>query len=486
MINIFMELAKNEWNLFLLFFISISALIIISEFVLKKICSNNTNRQIIHITVGIAVSFTPYFFTHNHQPVLLAFIFLIVNFFSQRNNFLKSFHNIERESYGTIFYPISYLLLALLFWDYSNHITISFLILAIADPLASIIGENVKSKISFNILGDDKTLQGSIAMFVCSLVIILILSNHFFNNWDMTYKLLAAIIISIAVTIAEAVSYKGSDNISIPITAFLFVELLHHIDRNQIGFDYIIYNLIIILILFVAHLRRYLSVSGLVGAITMAIFLLGFGGNNYLYPLVVFFITSSALSFVQKENINKKDSNRNINQVFSNGGPALFICIANYFQPSDLLYPCFLASVAAANSDTWGTELGKLSKANPIDIISGKKVQHGTSGGITIIGTIGSLFGSITIGIIGYLFIIDKTIILLVVISGFLSSLMDSMLGSTNQARFISPEGNIITEKYEMNYFLYTGSKIINNDTVNLYCTISGPLILLIFYSVIV
>ena len=145
-----------------------------------------------------------------------------------------------------------------------------------------------------------------------------------------------------------------------------------------------------------------------------------------------------------------------------------------------------MASVAAANSDTWGTELGKLSKSDPIDIISRNKVSRGTSGGITIIGTVGSLIGSITIGFVGYLFINDKTIILFVVISGFLSSLIDSILGSTSQARFISPEGNIITEKYEMNYFLYTGSKIINNDTVNLYCTISGPFILLIFYSVLV
>ena len=485
MINIFMELAKNEWNLFLLFFISISVLIIISEFVLKKIYSNNTNRQIVHITVGIAVSFTPYFFTHNHQPVLLALIFLIVNFFSQRNNFLKSFHNIERESYGTIFYPISYLLLALLFWDYSNHITISFLILAIADPLASIIGENVKSKISFNILGDNKTVQGSIAMFVCSLVIILILSNHFFNNWDITYKLLAAIIISIAVTIAEAVSYKGSDNISIPITAFLFVELLHHIDRNQIGFNYTISILLIILILYVAHLRNHLSISGFIGAAMMAVFLLGFGGSGYLYPLVTFFITSSILTLVRKENINKNNSNRNINQVYANGGPALFICIANYFQPSDLLYPCFLASVAAANSDTWGTELGKLSKLDPIDIISRNKVSPGTSGGITIIGIIGSLLGSIIIGLVGYLYTSNKITILLVIIAGFLSSLIDSILGSTNQARFISPKGSIITEKYEMNYFLFTGSKIINNDTVNLYCTISGPLIFLIFSEIV-
>ena len=146
MINIFLEITKNEWNLFLIFFLSIITLIILSEFLFKKFWSNHTNRKIIHITVGIAVSFTPYFFTDNHQSVLLAFIFLIINFFSHRNNFLKSYHSIARESYGTIYFPISYLVLALLFWDYANHLTTAFLILAIADPFASIIGRNVKSK----------------------------------------------------------------------------------------------------------------------------------------------------------------------------------------------------------------------------------------------------------------------------------------------------------------------------------------------------
>ena len=486
MVNIFLELAKNEWNLFLLFFLSIIALITFSEFIFKKFWSNHTSRKVIHITVGIAVSLTPYIFTYNHQPVFLAFIFFLINFYTHRNNSLKSIHSIKRESYGTIFFPISYLLLASLFWDYPKHLTISFFILAVADPFAFIIGRNVKGKISYNILGDHKTMQGSIAMFTCSLIIILTLSIHFFNQWDVGYKLIAAIIISFAVTIAEAFSYKGSDNLSIPITAFLFIELLHHINRNQIIFEYFISLLIIILVLFIAHKKRHLSFSGLVSAAIMAIFLLGFGNNSYLFPLVIFFITSSALSFIRIENINKKNSNRNINQVFANGGSALFICILNYFLPHDIFYPCFLASVAAANSDTWGTELGKLSKLNPIDIISGNKVPHGTSGGITIIGTIGSLFGSITIGILGYLFINDKMITILVITSGFLSSLVDSIIGSTNQARFISPEGAVITEKHEANYFLYTGSKIINNNTVNLFCTISGPFIFLIFYLVLV
>ena len=158
MVNIFLELAKNEWNLFLLFFLSIIALIIFSEIVFKKFWSNHTSRKIIHITVGLAVSFTPYLFTYNHQPVLLALIFLLINFYSHRNNFLKSFHSIGRESYGTIFFPISYLLLALIFWDYANHLTTAFLILAIADPFASIIGRNQKSEIPFNILNSQTVI----------------------------------------------------------------------------------------------------------------------------------------------------------------------------------------------------------------------------------------------------------------------------------------------------------------------------------------
>ena len=66
MIDILLKIAKNDWNLFLLFFLSIIALIIFSEIILKKFWSNNTNRKIIHITVGVSVSFTPYFFTNNH------------------------------------------------------------------------------------------------------------------------------------------------------------------------------------------------------------------------------------------------------------------------------------------------------------------------------------------------------------------------------------------------------------------------------------
>ena len=90
MYNFFIELVTNEWYLFILFFSSIIVLISLSELALKqRLWTNNTNRKIIHITVGIAVSITPHIFITNIQPALLAFIFFILNLFSYKNNIAR-------------------------------------------------------------------------------------------------------------------------------------------------------------------------------------------------------------------------------------------------------------------------------------------------------------------------------------------------------------------------------------------------------------
>ena len=484
--SLFSEIDINEWYLFSLFFLSIILLIFFSELSLKKnIWPNHINRKIIHISVGIAVSLSPYIFTSRLKPCILALIFFTINLISYRKNRLNSFHLIERDSYGTIFFPLSYLLLASLFWDYPNHITASFLILAIADPISSIIGSLNKKNKSYNILGDNKTLEGSTAMFLCSTIILSLLSQLIFNDFGISLQIIAIITTSIAITISEGLSYKGSDNLTIPITAFLFIELFNHLNKINFVSEFLFIITLIVLSLFTFYTKKHLSISGFIGASLMAVLLFGFGGYSYTYPIVVFFITSTILSFIKNQHSEIKKSDRTINQVYATGGIALSICILNYFFSHSLMYPCFLASVAAANSDTWGTEIGKKSNKKPIDIISGNTVSEGVSGGITLYGNIGSIIGSILIGIIGYYFLRDIKIISLIIISGFISSIFDSILGSSVQARYISPEGLIITEEYKKSYYLYTGSKQVNNDIVNLCCTISGPLIFLIIHSII-
>ena len=74
--------------------------------------------------------------------------------------------------------------------------------------------------------------------------------------------------------------------------------------------------------------------------------------------------------------MHKSKSGRNVNQVFANGGVGLVLCVFNHFYQTELIYYMFLASIAAANSDTWATEIGKLSRTRPKDIISGRSLRE--------------------------------------------------------------------------------------------------------------
>jgi len=216
----------------------------------------------------------------------------------------------------------------------------------------------------------------------------------------------------------------------------------------------------------------------------MAGLILGFGGLKYVLPIAIFFILSTLLSKLGPKNLHKSKNGRNVNQVFANGGVGLVLCVFNHFNQTELIYYMFLASIAAANSDTWATEIGKLSRTRPIDIISGRDLARGESGGITLIGLLGSISGSFVIATIGYFLDVNTSFLIIVFISGFLGSLFDSILGSTLQARFILKDGKTIKEGKEQDSYHYSGLLSINNNSVNFLCTLSAPIFFILLYLI--
>lgn len=220
-----------------------------------------------------------------------------------------------------------------------------------------------------------------------------------------------------------------------------------------------------------AYRRGSLTRSGVFGAILTGTSIFGFGGWTWGLLLITFFVTSTLLSHydeARKERIAAekfdKGGKRDLAQALANGGMGALIATATLFVPRNetynLLFAAFVGAMATVNADTWATELGVLARSAPRLITTGKPVEAGTSGGVTIGGTVAALMGASLIGVMAILFQfgeavirggaipVDAIFILLpAALGGLVGSLFDSLLGATVQAMYYSPQRAKETEK---------------------------------------
>jgi len=263
--------------------------------------------------------------------------------------------------------------------------------------------------------------------------------------------------------------------------------------------------LIAVAISFLAYRAHSLDKSGALAASVMGTIIFGAGGWKWAILLVAFFITSSALSRAfknQKQGLSEKFSKgheRDAGQVFGNGGVATaFVLIHAFFPESILSWVGFAASLAAVNADTWATELGVLNPTPPRMVTElSKRVEKGTSGGISLFGTFASLLGSALIAILTAFLNPTETLIvdpwllaLLITLAGLTGSLFDSFLGATVQAMYYCPTDKRETEKHPLHTCgtktIHTrGWSWLNNDLVNVACGLSGSIIALLFIATI-
>ena len=166
-----------------------------------------------------------------------------------------------------------------------------------------------------------------------------------------------------------------------------------------------------LLIAFLAYRAHSLNVSGAIAATITGTIIFGVGGWQWAVLLLTFFITSSGLSRAFKKQKTKleekysKGHERDAGQVFANGGVAALFALLHGVVPA-ALWPWlgFAAALAAVNADTWATELGVLNPRPPRMITNlSKQVEKGTSGGVSLVGTLASLAGSALIATLAVL-----------------------------------------------------------------------------------
>lgn len=491
----------EDWVTVSFLFLGIISLLGLSEIVRRRLSRpEEFSRKLIHISVGILLFFAPILVESSLPFVLIALLFIFVNYIALKKGFLKGMHG-ERNTYGTIFYPLSFLILVLFAWqDYKLIIIISMMILAVGDALAAIVGQSLPKTHKYLLITEQKTIEGSFTMFVTSTFIIFLvlqlnpLHSHF-STQTSPYILWIAIITAAISTGTEALSTKGSDNLSVPLLSAIILYFMSghaYAENLQLTFGLILASIVSIISFYV----KFLDKSGAVASFLLASIIFGFGGWKWSIPILIFFVSSSLLSRVAKitktsvEQISEKSSRRDYGQVLANGGVAGIIMILYMFYEIPQLYLFYLAAIAAAIADTWATEIGTLTKQQPRLISNLQKVTTGTSGGVTILGIFGSVLGAFILAISGLLFLTNlssKIIILfLITVSGTLASLVDSYLGAIVQIKYQCPACNQITErKIHCNRIATIpigGINWISNDIVNFINTVSA--VIFIYFGI--
>lgn len=237
---------------------------------------------------------------------------------------------------------------------------------------------------------------------------------------------------------------------------------------------------------YVGYRRGSLSRSGVLGAMLVGTAIFGFGGWAWGILLIVFFVSSSALSHfkaARKESLAEKfskGSQRDLAQALANGGAGALIAVANFIWPHPLWWPAFVGAMATVNADTWATELGVLSKAQPRLVTNGKLVEVGTSGGITLLGTFAAFAGSALIGLVSsFSLSLPFSFFFISSLSGLLGSLFDSVLGATVQAIYFCDNCHKETERHPIHTCghptrLICGWRWLDNDWVNFVSSVVG------------
>ena len=193
--------------LFLLFFISI---------VFKKFNEDSREivRKIIHIGIGPLIPIAQFLKINQNSALIFTGIVSLTVLINYKYKIFPTIEDVERKSYGTLFYCLSLFILIYLFWDKDSHALITgFFIMTFGDGLAGLIGKSFNSK-SWIVFKQKKSLFGTMTMFLTSLIVVCSIGYAQQNSFNLNYFAIAFL-----ATLFEQFSVLGIDNFVVPISS---------------------------------------------------------------------------------------------------------------------------------------------------------------------------------------------------------------------------------------------------------------------------
>ena len=233
------------------------------------------------------------------------------------------------------------------------------------------------------------------------------------------------------------------------------------------------------LVAFITIKKKAFTVPAALSACAMLIIVAVCSGWSGVIIVLACYFTIFAVDMIIGErsekvtgSINQRSGARGMVQVIANAFAATVAAVVGFIIKKPELMIVYAAALTECLADSLASDVGVLSKKDPVDICRMKRIKRGLSGGVSLLGTLSALAGCVLMCLVSFIFFgISTRIIVAVLVIPMIGILLDSILGSLVQAKYRCTVCGKSTEKKihcDQKTDHVGGIKLINNDAVNI------------------
>jgi uncharacterized protein (TIGR00297 family) len=420
---------------------------------------SETNRQIVHITM-VGWAFLLRVLTWPQAAALAGTALLFNLFVLPRIGGRALFRpeDVRRGlPAGILYYPISVLLLILVFRERLDIIAAAWAILAVGDGVATLAGQRFgTTRLPWN---RDKTWTGTMAFVVLGGAAGVLLcwwvqptvtpDDAAGRTAGPAFIIVAPILAAIAAALVETIPVKLDDNLSVPFTAgaTLWICSLADAASLEVMAPGVVARLLPAILVnagfaFVAFLEGAVTWSGvIVGSLIGITIYLGTGWEGWILLFATFAsaVITSKIGWQRKVSLGiaeEREGRRGAGNALANCLVAAIAAIAAVTSPYQAYaWLALVAALTAGAADTVASEVGKAWGRRTFLVIGLRPVPPGTSGAISLEGTIANAVAALALGGLGAaLGLVPTTAIPVIIVAALAGAFVESALGATLEA----------------------------------------------------
>jgi dolichol kinase len=215
----------DQQTVYAILFLTVFLLLVVVSHLLYRYLniSSENSRKFLHVSGGVLALFAPLCFRSHWMVLILCGLAFMLLLFTYVKHWLPAVHHTKRKSVGSVVFPIPIYICFLVSQNMENnllfYIPISFL--TISDTIAEWSGKRWGND-SLHLMNNQKTLAGCICFALSALLIGV--------AWGIVFKLPSQQILFMSIsscmvaTLAELVSTKGLDNLTVPLSTLLWMS----------------------------------------------------------------------------------------------------------------------------------------------------------------------------------------------------------------------------------------------------------------------